>query len=231
MSQPRRLRRLDDDIWAADHPLKMPGGLIIGTRMTAIRLSDGGLFLHSPVPLDDELRQELGELGPVRCIVAPNKLHYFSVTEHAEAFPEARVYGAPGLAQKRKEIHFDEELGEKVPELWAADLDQLCVPGAPYLSEVVFLHKKSRTLLLTDLAFNVRDDPRFLSRLFWKVNAVYQRFGPSRMARAMMRDKKDVCAAIDRVLGWDFDRITVTHGEVLETGGREALRRAYAPLR
>ena len=95
MSQPRRLRRLrrlDDDIWAADHPLKMPGGLIIGTRMTAIRLSDGGLFLHSPVPLDDELRQELGELGPVRCIVAPNKLHYFSVTEHAEAFPEARVY-------------------------------------------------------------------------------------------------------------------------------------------
>ena len=38
-------------------------------------------------------------------------------------------------------------------------------------------------------------------------------------------------AAIDRVLGWDFDRITVTHGAVLETGGREALRRAYEPLR
>ena len=113
----QRLRRLDDDIWAADHPLKMPGGLIIGTRMTTIRLSDGGLFLHSPVPLDDELRRELGELGPVRCIVAPNKLHYLYVTEHAEAFPEARVYAAPGLAQKRKEIHFDEELTEKVPEV------------------------------------------------------------------------------------------------------------------
>jgi hypothetical protein len=32
------------------------------------------------------------------------------------------------------------------------------------------------------------------------------------------------------VLAWDFDRVTVTHGEPLETGGKEALRRAYAWL-
>lgn len=36
--------------------------------------------------------------------------------------------------------------------------------------------------------------------------------------------------AFDGVLGEDFDRITMTHGEVLESGGRDALERAWAWL-
>jgi hypothetical protein len=32
------------------------------------------------------------------------------------------------------------------------------------------------------------------------------------------------------VLAWDFDRVTVTHGEILESGGPAALARAYAWL-
>ena len=37
-------------------------------------------------------------------------------------------------------------------------------------------------------------------------------------------------ASIQQVLEWDFDRIIVGHGEVVETGGKEALRQAYAWL-
>jgi len=32
------------------------------------------------------------------------------------------------------------------------------------------------------------------------------------------------------ILAWDFDRVVVAHGEVLESGGREALRQGYAWL-
>jgi hypothetical protein len=32
------------------------------------------------------------------------------------------------------------------------------------------------------------------------------------------------------MLAWDFDRIVIAHGEVLESGGREALRAGYAWL-
>ncbi len=34
-------------------------------------------------------------------------------------------------------------------------------------------------------------------------------------------------AAMEKILTWDFDRVIVCHGEVLETGGREALREGY----
>jgi hypothetical protein len=37
--------------------------------------------------------------------------------------------------------------------------------------------------------------------------------------------------ALDEILAWNFDRIIVGHGEIVETGGREALARGYAWLR
>jgi hypothetical protein len=36
---------------------------------------------------------------------------------------------------------------------------------------------------------------------------------------------------VDRILDWDFDRIIVGHGELLESDGRNALRNAYVWLR
>ena len=34
-------------------------------------------------------------------------------------------------------------------------------------------------------------------------------------------------ASVDRILGWHFDRVVVTHGDVIESGGRERLRAAF----
>jgi len=55
-------------------------------------------------------------------------------------------------------------------------------------------------------------------------------FGPNAVVRMTIRDRAALRASMDRILAWDFDRVTVTHGEVLESGGREALARAYAWL-
>lgn len=42
------------------------------TRMTVVCLSDGDLFLHSPVKFDEGLAKELRRLGRVRHLVSPN---------------------------------------------------------------------------------------------------------------------------------------------------------------
>ena len=61
--------------------------------------------------------------------------------------------------------------------------------GAPRLNEVVFLHRRSRTLLLTDLAFNVQPGASNRARIFhWLVGAT-GRFGPHRLVRTMIRDR------------------------------------------
>ena len=53
-----RLEKLTDSIWhvAISHAFM---GLHVGTRMTVVKLSSGGLLLHSPVPVDEDLAAEL----------------------------------------------------------------------------------------------------------------------------------------------------------------------------
>jgi hypothetical protein len=62
-------------VWAAPMPHALMG-LHIGTRMTAVRLSDGSLFVHSPITLDGDLKKEIDALGPVGHIVAPSLFHH-----------------------------------------------------------------------------------------------------------------------------------------------------------
>ena len=220
------LRQLDEDLWTLDRPLRV-FGLEIGARMTVIRLANGELFLHSPVDLDAATRAALGDLGPVRHIAAPNKVHHLYFAAAAAAFPEAVRWAAPGLAEKRPDLTFDEVLGDTAPAAWADELDQVRLRGAPHVEEIVFHHRASRTLIATDLAFNIRESGSRITRLFLRANGVLGRFGPSRMFRSFIRDRAAARASLDRILEWDFDRVVVSHGVVLQSRGRRVLRDAY----
>jgi hypothetical protein len=225
------LRQLDRDLFAIEQPLRV-GGLDLGVRTCVVRLREGGTLVHAPGPSTASLRGEIEALGPVRALLAPNLLHHMYLADCARAFPRATVFGAPGLREKLGSPRIDEVLGEKPPPLWATDLDQLLVRGTPGLNEVVFLHRASRTLLCLDLCFNVRRSTSLFTRVFMRANGAWGRFGPSRLFRyTMLSDTRALRESVDRILDWDFDRVTVAHGDVLETGGREALRASFAWLR
>src|SRR5512145_2119434 len=105
------LTPLAPDLWVAPRPLPLLVG-DIGTRMTVVRLPDGGLWLHSPVRLDAETKQALDALGAVRWVVAPSKVHYFFVAPYGAAYPAARLLAAPGLAEMRTDLRFHAVLGD-----------------------------------------------------------------------------------------------------------------------
>ena len=202
---------------------------MLGVRTTVVRLSDGGLFVHCPIGLGDGLRSELEALGPVRHLVAANKLHYFFLAENLAAFPDAQLHLAPGLAAKRPKLPPGQILGEGAPP-WRTDLEQQFVAGWPFLGETVFWHRKSRTLLITDIAFNSHDVSGVAKRVLLRMLGAYGRFGPSLIARLSIRDRSAVRHSIEALLVWDFERITLTHGDVVEKNGRALLREAYAFL-
>lgn len=224
------IRSLDEGLWVMDFPLRMPGGIEIGTRTTLIRLRDGSLFAHSPGPASDADFEQIAALGPVAHVIAPNLFHHFFVRDWMSRRPEATLYAPPGFDKKLPGLDF-RTLGDRAPDAWAEDLDQVAIAGAPRMNEIVFCHRASRTLLLTDLCFNMRHSDSGVTRLFMRLMGGYGRFGPSRLARhVMMRDKAAVRASVLRVLALDFDRVVVTHGEVLESGGRQALSDAFADV-
>lgn len=220
------LRALAPDLWVAEQPL---GNALVelGVRMTVIRLRDGSLFLHSPVRLSRATRAALDPLGEVRSVVAPNRAHHLFAGDYPAGYPNARLFAAPGLPRKRPDLTFAQELGDEAPAAWRGQLEQHLFRGAPFLNEVVFFHPASRTLVLTDLAFNVPKGRREGARIFLWLSGAEGRFGPHRFVRFMTRDRKAARASLERILAWDFDRVIVSHGEVLETGGREAVRKGF----
>jgi hypothetical protein len=223
------LRALANDLWVAERPQRFLG-VEMGTRMAVVRLDDGGLFLHSPVALDAETRRDIDALGPVRAVVAPNKYHHLYVGDYFTAYPEAEIFAAPGLAEKRRDLRFHGTLADEPASLWAGQIEQLVFRALPALNDVLFCHRRSRTLIATDLVFNMQSHPSLVTRLVFRLDGAYGKFGPSRLWRLLTRDRAAARAAIERILVWDFDRVIMAHGEVLESGGREAIRAAFAWL-
>jgi hypothetical protein len=223
----KMLQQLDQNLWVIDQSLRLMG-FEAGLRCSVIRLGDGGLLLHSPVALSDDLRESIAALGSVRWIAAPNKFHHMFVEENAAAFPDARVYLAPGLREKQKNLHCDEVLESEAPTAWGTDIELYPLASSELVNEIAFLHRPSRTLLLTDLLFNLPEPESAVERLLLRINGCCGKLTTSRLGRfVVFRDRAVLRRDVDRILRWDFDRIIVSHGEVVERGGRDAFRESF----
>ncbi len=223
------LRKLDENLWVSEQPLKFMG-LAVGARMTVIRLADGGLWVHSPLRLTPERRQAVEALGPVRFLVAPNKYHHLFIGEWMAAYPQARSYAAPGLPEKRKDLSFHAVLSDQAPAEWAGQVELLPWRGAPMLNETVFFHRPSRTLIITDMAHNVSPDVTGYTRFFFRLFGGYGRLSVSLVEKMVNRDRPAVRRTVDTILQWDFQRVIMAHGQVVEGNGSQAFREAYAWL-
>ena len=220
------LEPIADGIWSVTSQRRFLD-IRLGSRMTVVRLRDGGLWLHSPIHLDDALARELDELGEVRYLVGPNRLHHMHLGEWAARYPDAKLYAAPGLEKKRPDLEFAAVLGDEAEPAWAGMLEQHVVKGAPLLSEVVFYHPPSSTLITCDLVVNLRSSDHLPTRLYFKLTGVENRFTVEALVKAGLKDNAAGRASIDRILEWDFQRITMCHGEILEGDGQAKLREAF----
>lgn len=223
------LRPLATDLWVAEAPLSVFGAEI-GARMTVVRLDDGTLWLHSPIAPDAALKAEIDALGPVSCLVAPNLYHHLYLEAAQRAWPDARTYAPPALGLKRPDLRIDEVLGGKAPQAWRHQIDQVPLQGAPKLGETLFFHRASKTLLIADLAFHMVSHPSWWTRALLGWLGVMGRLATSRNTRRLFEDPAALHLGTDRVLGWDFDRVILCHGEIIETGGRERVAELFAQL-
>lgn len=218
-----RLLPVAPAVFHATTTLRMPGFVRFPIRMTVLRTARG-VVLVSPIEIDEALAREIDALGPVRAIVAPNALHHLFLEGARRRFPSARLLGAPALHAKRPDLRFDGALDAHDPELHP-EIDVVRVEGAPSVDEHVLLHAPSRTLIVTDLVFNVRRAPNLATWLvFAWVAGTLGRLRQSRMWRFFTKDRRAAAASLGRVFEWDFDRLVVAHGEIVESDAKALLR-------
>jgi hypothetical protein len=231
-----RLKPVAKNVWIADGPeigFKALGmTLPFPTRVTVIRLRDGGLFVHSPIAPDAGLLAQLEALGPVAHLIAPSLIHYWWIPDWAARFPAARVHAVPGLAKKAKRpLRIDAVLGEGPPPAWAGEIEQMLVSGDGF-REVEFFHRPSATLVLTDLIENF-EPARVKNRwLRWLVKAAHAAdphgSAPYDMRLALGRHRARLRDAVWRMLALRPERVILAHGRWYERDGAAELARACA---
>jgi hypothetical protein len=218
-----------ETLWVVEHPLRAHR-LELGRRMTVIRLASGQVWLHSVAQLVPEVEERLERIGSPGFIVAPNRFHHAWVEEYVARFPGAELWAAPGLPEKRSDLEFHGVLGQSRGSPWSEELDFHVFGGSARLGEVVFLHRPSRTLVLTDLCFNLPATGPILTRIAARLLGTYRRFAVSRLVRAAIDDRHAARRSVERILDWDFDRIIIGHGDLVESGGKDAMRKAFRGL-
>lgn len=213
-------------LWVAQMPLRTYG-LEVGTRMTVCRLSSGDLWVHSPVRPDEKILQQLKALGTVRFIVAPVRQHHFFIRDFVNAYPSALLFGSPDLPPKLPDLHFDGVLGSPNLPQWNTDIESIPIRGNLFHDEVVFFHRTSRTLIVADLCICGHPKQPPFTRLGLWLAGVYQKPGPMIDVKLAYVDKSAARASIEKVMQWDFDKMILSHGHLIESGAREVVYQAY----
>ena len=227
------LRPVAEDIWIADGPSVPAFGLPIPVRMTVVRLPDGGLWLHSPIQAKPGLVAQVQGLGPIRHLVAPNLAHFSWLPDWKKEAPEAAAWAAPGVRgrarRQGKAVDWAGELSDEAPPGWAGAIDQMVVKGSPVLKEVAFLHRASRTLILTDLIENLEAEtlPVWL-RMPAKLGGVAAPDGKAPPhVRAVFTNRRALKASVERLIDWAPERVLLAHGRWIERDGTAELRRRF----
>ena len=212
------------------------GGARFNARMTVIRLRSGELLVHSPCAFDASLTAEVAALGRVAAIIAPGNLHWLHVRSCQQAFPDAIIYVCPGVEEPAKGLRFDFVLGDEAPPLWANELSQVALQGTRIMREVVFFHRDSGTLLLVDLVENFTAKTagtNLLLRIGFRALGMWNDPSPAPEYRFAWGDETRVREGMEqRILAWDFERVILSHGDVItrdaKTNRRAGLARRVA---
>lgn len=221
------LTPIAQSIWHVQRNFKTYG-IPLSSRMTVVRLNNGGLWLHSPVQLNSNELEELKHLGPVRYIVAPNKTHHLFVSDYLAEFPDAKLFGAPRLRSKRRDLTDLNELKSSVEEEWQDDLDQVFFSGIPLLNETVWFHKPSRTLIMTDVCQWWQGDLPWMARIYASLTDVRKQLAVPKTIRSAVKDHQAARLSADQILTWPIERVVVAHNAIIEEKAHSAVEKAFA---
>ncbi|GHF85232.1 DUF4336 domain-containing protein [Thalassotalea marina] len=223
------MRQLAENIWIVDGAPVQFLGFPYSTRMTVIRLSNGLLWIHSPIKLTDDLKSFIQQLGEVKYLIAPNHLHHLFLSDWQESF-NVELYGTDEVIKKRKDISFDGSLNEQRAWPWQDDIVQEMFTGSPAMQECVFFHQLSKTLIVTDLVENF--SPHTFSgwrRWVAKYAGILAPHGkmPIDWRLSFMFGKSKARKHFSTIMSWQPHILVMAHGEVIEQQTEQFLMRSF----
>ena len=219
-------------IWLIEYPIRY-FGIRCNARTTLIRTEDGQLIVHSPCPLTDEVRRFAEGLAPVSVILAPGTYHHLYAAAWAEAYGQATLFACRGLERKVPALKDATIIEDGRQYSWSSELEHLTTQGCLIVNEVAFLHKATKTLILTDLLEYFTDDtPGNLAVRIW-LKYIFRMWNRPAFApeyRFGWSNRKKARRVLEQILAWDFRRIIIGHGELIHEDAKAVAARAWSPI-
>lgn len=198
--------------------LQMLPGVHIPLRSMLVTAGADTLLI-SPVGSADERDAATGRNIT---LVAPSLFHHKHLARARENLDVTGLWAPQGFKEHKPELapikQFDRD-----PWPYRDTLPYVVIGGAPRRNEVVFFHPPTRTIYTADLVFNVQEPAGILTPLAFRAMGIYKRFAVARMWKSWVKDRAAFDRSIAEILAWDFDRIAMAHGDIVESGGRELL--------
>lgn len=204
--------------------LKMVG-ITLPVRSVVMKSNDRVLLI-SPIDFSAEQIQQIKNFGKVTDIIAPVLIHHLFIPKAKKLFPAATLWGVAGFHEKRPDILWEQVLTEENHPP-CSDIEFLAIKGVPRLNEMVFLHKPTKTLLVSDLVFNLQSPEGFMAPVLLRMLGTYKKLNVSRFIQKMVQDRPALQLSLQRILAWDFEGIAMSHGDIVESGGKTRLSQTF----
>jgi len=201
--------------------LKMPL-MQLPVRTPLISLANAKVLVSPGSRLRPE---QLQKMAGATDIIAPNLFHCAGVPKAAAALPQAKLWVVQGGMAAKPDIPWSAELTESAWP-YTDELPFVAIGGMPAFNEAVFIHKKSKSLIVSDLCFNMRDVRGFGSWLILNLFGTYRKLGVSRFFMKFVKDREAFTKSMEELFSYDFDNIIVSHGDNVMGGGRRRLLEA-----
>lgn len=224
------LRQIEDHVFTYLHPLFI-FGMNLNVRMAIVRYFHPSnkkkplLWVHSPIPLNEDLKHQLDSIGTISIVVAPNCFHHLFVEDWMHTYPDAEFWAAPGLPEKRPELTFDYTLDQNPTDMWPEQIQKTPILGMPNVNEYVFFDTVSSFLFLTDFCSLLPQGNWQLQTFAW-LNNVHKRMGQSFLFRYQIKDKEIFVQSLHIMMTWNFKRIHLCHNTVVTEQAKSSLKNA-----
>ncbi len=228
------IKKIANNLWIVDGNCVNFAGLPYSTRMTVIRLSCGGLWVHSPIEWSPLLNEKLALLGEIKYFIAPNSLHHLFLSQWLKQYPQAKLYGTDEVIKKRADLSFTKSLNIKQDWAWQNDIEQLMFIGSPLMQECVFFHKSSQTLIVTDLIenFSGKNFNRW-QKILAKMTGILAPNGkmPLDWRLSFIFKKTQAQQCLEKILLWQPQQLIMSHGVIVTDNATDFLTKAFSWLK
>ena len=201
-------------------------GVHLGGRMTIIEVSENRYWVHSPVFPSAGFINNMKHGSTITAVVMPNLYHHKYLNHFQRLFPKARYFAPSGYEEKVKSARIDEEISEKNQRDFG--IQAIPILGMPRVNEWVFFHKLSKTLIISDLLFNICNSQSWMTRIVMWLNGAYNKLAITRVSKSFVEDKSLFIESIKAIIKLEFSNIILSHGTPIKDNAKDDFKLALS---